>query len=137
MKVHTTNYQNTFIEIAADCPALTGETPPVKGDAKSVANQQFDLLHQHPYKFTSDDIVFQVYAERNGLTKAELPKAKEAFFSKGQPCLRCSPLTKRYGWGIHNNEEGKIALVGCDTVEYKKFLKDKKLKLVKAMKTGK
>jgi Family of unknown function (DUF6157) len=137
MKVHTTNYKNTLIEIAPDCPALTGEIPPIKGDVKSVANLQFDLLHKNPYKYTSDDILFQVYAERNSLTKTELPKAREQFFSKGQPCLRCSPLTKRYGWGIHNNEKEKIALVACDTSEYKKFLKDKNLKLVKAMKSGK
>ncbi len=31
MKVHTTNYQNTFIAIAEDCPVAQGEmwTPPL------------------------------------------------------------------------------------------------------------
>jgi Family of unknown function (DUF6157) len=31
--------------------------------------------------------------------------------SKGHPHLRVSALAKRYGWGIHNNHEGKIALI--------------------------
>lgn len=80
MKTHTTNYENAFIEVAEDCPAQSGEVPPQKGDAKTVANLQFDLLHKHPYKYTSDDVIFQVYADRNDLTKKEYKEAREAFF---------------------------------------------------------
>jgi hypothetical protein len=135
MKVHTTNYQDTFILIADDCPATAGEIPPLKGDARSVANIQYEIISKHPYKYSSDDVLFQVYAERNDLTKEEFRKAREIFFSKGQPCLRASPLTKRYGWGIHSNTEGKIALYGCETKAYEKHLKDKSLQVVKAMKS--
>lgn len=136
MKTHTTNYQNTFIEVAEDCPVQAGEVPPRKGEAKTVANLQYDLLHKHPYKYTSDDVIFQVYADRNDLTKKEYKEARELFFSKGQPCLRASPLTKRYGWGVHHDQDGKIALYGSETAEYKRFSKDKSLKVVKAMKTS-
>lgn len=135
MKIHTTNYKDTFIEVADDCPTMVGEIPPTKGEAKSVANIQFDILSNNPYKFSSDDILFQVYAERNGLTKNELEKAREQFFSKGQACFRASPLTKRYGWGIHSNKEGKVALFGSETEEYKKLSRDKTLKIVKALKS--
>lgn len=137
MKVHTTNYQDTFIGIADDCLAMGGEVPPTKGEAKSVANIQFDIVNKNPYKFTSDEILFQVYAERNDLTESELEKAREQFFSKGQPCFRTSPLTKRYGWGVHYDKDGKIALFGCETAEYKKFTKDKTLQILKAMKSSK
>jgi hypothetical protein len=137
MKIHTTNYQNTFIEIADDCPATRGEIPPTKGDTKSVASMQFDLLSKNPYQFTSDDVFFQVYAERKDLTASEYPAARAQFFSKGQPCFRASPLTKRYGWGVHSDEEGKIAIYGCETAEYKKFSQDKNLKVIKAMKSSK
>ncbi len=137
MKIHTTNYENTFIEIAEDCPAISGEIPPAKSDAKSVANMQFEMINKHPYKFTSDDVLFQVYADRNDLSKSEYPAARELYFSKGQPCFRASPLTKRYGWGIHNNEKRKIALFGCETAEYKSFSKDRSLTVVKAMKSKK
>lgn len=136
MKVHTTNYTNAFIEVADDCPAATGEIPPVKGDVKTVANIQFDMLIKNPYKYTSDDVLFHVFAERNELTKSELKEAREKFFSKGQPCFRTSPLTKRYGWGVHNDMDGKIALFPRESREYEKFSKDKKLQVVKAMKTS-
>lgn len=137
MKVHTTNYTNAFIEVAEDCPAGAGEMPPQKGEQQTVAGMQYALLHKHPYEYTSDDVIFQVYADRNDLTKKEYKAARAAFFSKGQPCLRTSPLTKRYGWGVHSDENGKIALYGRETPEYKKFSKDKSLKVVKAMRTGK
>ena len=137
MKMHTTNYENTFIAIADDSPAAQAEVPPIKANAKTVANIQFEMLNKNPYKFTSDDVLFQVYAERNDLSESELEEARKMFFSKGQPCFRASPLTKRYGWGIHNNQEGKIAMYGLGTDEYERFLNDKGLKVVKAMKSAK
>jgi hypothetical protein len=137
MKVHTTNYKNAFIEVAEDCPATSGEMPPVKGDTKTVANIQFDILYEHPYEFTSDDVIFQTYAIRQGLKKSELKAAREQFFSKGQACMRTSPLTKRYGWGVHNDAEGKIAIYPMESKEYQKFAKDKKLEHTKAMRTSK
>lgn len=137
MKIHTTNYTNTFIEIAEDCPEIDGVMPPTKGDSKTVANIQFEIVSKNPYKYTSDDVLFQVFADRNDLTNNEYKDARIQFFSKGQPCFRASPLTKRYGWGVHYNEEGKMAIFGADTKEYKKFSKDKSLKVLKAMKSSK
>ncbi len=137
MKIHTTNYKDTFIEIADDCPATSGEVPPTKADTKTVANIQFEMVSKNPYRYTSDDILFQVFADRNDLTKSEYKEAREKFFSKGQPCFRTSPLTKRYGWGVHNDKEGKMAIFGVESAEYKKLLTDKTLKIVKAMKSSK
>lgn len=137
MKVHTTNYNDTFIVVADDCPATKGEVPSTKNDKKSVANIQYDILSNNPYKYSSDDVLFQVHAERNDLTESEFEEAREWFFSKGQPCFRASPLTKRYGWGIHYNKEGKMALFGCETEEYEDFSGDQSLKVLKAMKSRK
>lgn len=136
METHTTNYQNTFIAVADDCPAAAGEIPPMRGDKKSVANIQFELVSKHPYRFTSDDVLFQVYAERNDLTEGELAQGRKLFFSKGQPCLRASPLTKRYGWGVHSDSKGKIAIYGCETEEYAQFVDSGEVKIVKAMKSS-
>lgn len=136
MKTHTTNYTNAFITIADDCPVDFGEVPPVKGDKKTVANIQYDMISKHPYKYTSDDVLFQVFAEKNDLHKNELKEARAAFFSKGQPCLRASALTKRYGWGVHSDKDGKVALYGSETPEYKQFKTDSKLEVVKAMKSA-
>jgi hypothetical protein len=134
--MHTTNYTNTFIGIAEDCKASAAEIPPLKGAEKTVANLQFELLRDHPYEYTSDDILFQVYATKNKIAAKDLKAARELFFAKGQPCMRCSPLTKRYGWGVHNDEEGKIALVALDSKEYKKLSSDKKIKQTKAMRSS-
>lgn len=135
MKIHSTNYENTLIEIAEDCPVNVAETPPIKGDKKSVANIQFEMLHNNPYKFTSDDVFFQVFADRNDLTKNEYETERAKFFSKGQPCFRASPLTKRYGFGIHSDDKGKIAMFGAETEEYAKLVADKSIEKVKAMRS--
>jgi hypothetical protein len=133
---HTTNYTNTFIAIADDCPISKGEVPLQKGEAKTAATIQFNLLNKNPYKYTSDDVLFQVFADKNDLTKSEYKEAREKYFSKGQPCFRASPLTKRYGWGVHSDKDGKIAIYGAESSEYQKLVKDKNLKVVKAMKSS-
>jgi len=46
-------------------------------------------------------------------------------------------LTKRYGWGIHNDKDEKMAIFGAESSEYKKLSKDITLKDVKAMKSSK
>jgi len=135
MKVHTTNYRDTFIETAEDTKATSGTKPPSKGDKKTIAEIQYELIAENPYKYTSDDILFQVFADRNDLTEAEYKQAREQFFSKGQPCLRTSPLTKTYGFGVHCDSNGKIAIYGVETPEYKRFVADKSLAKVKAMRS--
>jgi hypothetical protein len=135
MKLHTTNYKDTFIEVAEDTPATSGEMPPVKENVRTVANIHFDLVYEHPYELTSDDVIFRAYAIRNDINKADLKAAREQFFSKGQPCLRTSPLTKRYGWGVHADAEGKVAIYPLGSSEYQKLAKDKKLEHTRAMKS--
>lgn len=135
MKIHTTNYNNTFIEIAEDCPVEAGEIPPIKGEKKSIANLQFEMLFEKPYTYTSDDVLFSVFAIRKAFNSNELDEQRQLFFSKGQPCFRASPLTKKYGWGIHSDENGKIAMYGAETAEYQKLIADSSVKKVKAMRS--
>ncbi len=134
---HTTNYFDTFIEVAEDTKATCGLKPTSKGDKKTVAEMQYDLIAKNPYKYTSDDLFFQVFADRNVLMKAEYKEAREQFFSKGQPCFRASPLTKTYGFGIHSDSSGKVALYGMETDEYQKFSTDDKIKKIRAMRSSK
>jgi hypothetical protein len=133
--MHSTNYTNVFIEIADDCPIKEGEFPPIKGEKKSMANLQFEILQENPYKYTSDDVLYSVFAQRKEIPEGELAEQREVFFSKGQPCFRASPLTKRYGWGIHNDENGKIAIYGSESNEYQTFIANNSIKKVKAMST--
>jgi hypothetical protein len=133
--MHTTNYVNTFIEVADDCPTSTAELPPQKADKETVATLHFSKIYEHPYRYTSDDVIFGTHAVRNDIPREEMKEARTVFFSKGQACLRCSPLGKRYGWGIHHDEHGKVALYPMESAEYKKFIKDKALAHVKAMRS--
>ncbi len=134
MKQHTTNYTNTFIEIAEDCPVSQSQIPPNKKE-KTIANLHYEMLIKSPYQYTSDDVIFESFAEKKGITDGEKEFERSLFFSKGQACMRCSPLTKRYGFGIHNNSEGKISLVPMESETYQNFLKDGSVKKVKAMRT--
>jgi hypothetical protein len=136
MKEHTTNYESTFIAVADDCPVKAAEIPPLKGGKRTVANLQFDLLTEAPYRYTSDELLFKIYAERQQIPEEEIAEARTLFFSKGQPCLRTSPLAKRYGWGIHHDDQGRVALYACESREYKAFSKDKGLRQLKAMKSA-
>lgn len=131
----TTNYFNTLIEVAEDCPINAAEIPPQKGDKKTIANLQFEMLKDNPYKYTSDDVIFSVFTAKNGIQKKNWDAEREKFFSKGQACFRCSPLTKRYGWGVHSNADGKIALYPMESEAYKKYASDNNLKQVKAMRS--
>jgi len=133
--MHTTNYFNAFIEIAEDCPTEVGEMPPIKGEKRTVANLQFDMLYDKPYQFTSDEALFGVFAIRKEISKRDMEEARANYFSKGQPCFRASPLTKRYGWGVHSDADGKIALFAVESKEYKKMLADDSIKKVKAMRS--
>lgn len=91
----STNYTGTFIQVADDCPTAAAEQPPVGDQAPTVAALQYALIAEHPYQFTTDDVQFEVYATRRGIPAEERAAARQAFFSKGQPCLRASPLGKR------------------------------------------
>jgi hypothetical protein len=109
--------------------------PPIKGDKKSVANLQFELIQEHPYTYTSDDVLFAVFAARNGIPQDKLAEERARFFAKGQPCLRASPLPKRYGWGIHNNAEGKVAMYPVESEAYQTLVADEAVAKTKAMRS--
>src|SRR5690606_18767865 len=82
MTPYTTNYFNTFISAATDCRADKGTAPPERKAGPAVAKLQYELIRQHPYRYTSDEVLFQVHAQRNDISAAELEAAKTQFFSK-------------------------------------------------------
>ena len=124
--MHSTNYSNTFIAIAPDSEATRGTPPPERTKA-TVAALQYALIRDHPYELTSDDVLFSVYAERMGIRAEQRPAMRRAFFEKPQACLRSSDLAKKYGWGIHSDAEGRVALYGVETREYRQLSKGESL----------
>ncbi|KAB1653820.1 hypothetical protein F8O01_14435 [Pseudoclavibacter chungangensis] len=131
----STNYSSTFIRVATDCPVESGEEPPTRGAAPSVAALQYELASRRPYVLTSDDLLFEVHAIRRAIPADARAAERDAFFAKSQACLRASPLAKRYGWGIHHDADGHIALVPLGTDEYRVLADDPTLTQLTAMRS--
>lgn len=125
---HTTNTPGTFTSVAPDCPATTAEVPPERA-TPSVARIQYEMLVDAPYVHTSDDVVFASQGERRGIDR-------DTFFSTGRPCLRASPLVKRYGWGVHHDAEGRVALVPVESPEYAALQADPDLQQTSGMRSS-
>jgi hypothetical protein len=123
---HSTNYVNTFIAVAADCATRRGTTPR-ESETPSAALLAFRLIHEHPYRFTSDDVLFRIHAARAEIPPSKHAPARKAFFAKPQACLRASDLAKKYGWGIHHDGKGRVALYGLGTPEYARLASGKDL----------
>ncbi len=131
----TTNYANAFIQVAEDCPVAEAERPPATPKGPTVAALQYELIAQHPYELTSDDVLFEVHAIRQGIAAETREEAREAFFAKDQACLRASPLGKRYGWGIHHDAQGRVALVPLGSGEYRTLAADETVRQLRAMRS--
>jgi hypothetical protein len=129
------NYYDTLIEVADDCAATKGQVPQPRGGRKTKAVVEYELLVERPYTYTEEDIAFEVYAGLHDIPKASRPKERQKFLSKGHPHLRVSALAKRYGWGIHNDAEGKVALIAVKSPDYKRLLKDPDTTKVKAFRS--
>jgi hypothetical protein len=113
--MHSTNFNNTLITVSADCP-VQAATPPTRPG--TIAERQFTLLSAAPYAMTSDELLLAVEAERKG------PVTAEAFFARPHACLRCSPLVKRHGYGLHHDKKSRVALVAVESPEYAQLLAD-------------
>jgi hypothetical protein len=136
---HTTNSSNAFIAVADDCPAHSGQIPPERSGKPTVAVLQYAMIKNHPYKYTSDDVVFATSAPGRALgaeaKQAERQKARQRFFSRGQACLRASALGKTYGWGVHSDAQGRVAIFAVDSTDYRRLAADPGIKQVKAMRS--
>jgi hypothetical protein len=128
MKKHSTNYFHTFIEVAEDCGVPKAEAPPSK-EPKTAAQIEYEMLFERPYEYSSDDVLYESNGARRCISRDE-------FFAKGQPCFRASALTKRYGWGVHSNEDGKIALYAIESDDYKRLSSEEGIKHLKAMRSN-
>jgi hypothetical protein len=116
---------DTFVLVAPDCPVSAAVVPVTKGANPTVAVIQYDLLTARPYALTLEDLIFQTHVRRAGLTrteaKARAAEIRAALFAKPHACMRASPLPKKYGWGVHHDGRGRIALYGVEWEEYLRF----------------
>src|SRR5690348_2860995 len=126
------NYHDTLIEVADDCPTKKALVPQTRGGKRTKAVVEYEILVEHPYSRTEEEIAFETYAVLHDIPKGIWHDERKKFLSKGHPHLRVSPLAKRYNWGIHNNVAGKIALIAVESARYKQLLDDPHTTKVKA-----
>ena len=129
---HTTNYRDTFIAVSPDCGASEGMVPPKPG---TVAAMQYERLTAKPYSMTSDDLLFGIFADRNEIAGKDRAEARAEFFSKGQPCMRSSPLVKTYGWGVHHDSKERVAIYPLDSPKYAELARGKAGTVVAGMRS--
>jgi hypothetical protein len=111
-----------LITPAPECPAIAAQTPPDRAQ-RGRANIEFDLLTGAPYAYDHTSLAHAVHeamAEVSGKPAQDF----ETFHAKGQPCMRASPLAKRYGWAEHSDADGKLALVDPASAVFARLMTD-------------
>jgi len=133
------SYLNTFIKVADDCPVEKSQIPVAKMGQQPAHLIQYDLLVNSPYTYDHRELIYEVFIRHKEIDcrQTDPETIKKALFSKGQPCLRASALMKRYGFGAHYNEVGKIALYPVESPEYQSFLTAPSIQVIPAMRNQK
>lgn len=126
---------DTFIEVAEDCPAVNAEVPPARAGRATKAAIEYELLAGEPYGLTEDDVAFRTRVAMREIPEAEWPAERERFLSQAKPRLQVSALAKRYGWGIHVDSHGRVALVPVESAEYRRLAADPALRHVRAFRS--
>lgn len=131
------SYKNTFIAVSEDSKVTTAIKPLPRKGRPTIASIEYDLISTNPYKFTEQDILFKTYLIKNNIESNSLDTLREEFFSKPKACFRASPLVKKYGWGIHYDEQGKVAVYAVDSKSYKDMMKSNNVTILKGMRSKK
>ena len=114
---------NTLITIAESSSnrSISVES---KNGTPTVASTLFEVLKNHPYEFKQSELFYEVHVSR---LKKDPEQLKLASYK-----LQRSELCSLYGWGIHGDKTGKLALVPCDTKFYELLFNDTGIKKKKA-----
>jgi hypothetical protein len=123
------NITNSFVRLAPDSPVERSLIPEPFAGKPTVHLIQHELLTDAPYTYTLEELIFQTHVRRLGLTKSQITtqrtKIWSELFAKSHACMRASALPKKYGWGVHYDEKGRIALYAAESPEYRAFLAGK------------
>ncbi|MEI2469301.1 DUF6157 family protein [Peribacillus frigoritolerans] len=129
------SYKNTLITISEDSKVSSAKVPVIRNEKPTIAYIEHDLINNNPYKFTQEDVQFKTYLIKNQMEAENAAELREQFFSKSKACFRASPLVKNYGWGIHNNNQGKIAIYDVNSEMYNQLLKQDDITKLKGMRS--
>lgn len=100
-----------LIEVAGDCPVDHAVEPPDVRTRKTVARIAYEVLISSPYRFTEPELFHEVHVARRNRPDLKI----------GSYNIKRSPLVQRFGWGIHRNAEGRLALVAMESERYREL----------------
>jgi hypothetical protein len=113
-----------LITVSEDYPSKKSKQPLREGTAIKLLH---DVLEANPYKYTEREYFHHVHHVLRKRTDLKIDEYK----------IRRSDLVKKYGYGIHTNAEGKIAMVPCESTKYKMLLEDESIAKVQGYKLSK
>jgi len=93
---------------------------------------EYELIAGEPYGLTEEEVAFRTRVLMRDIPEADWPAERERLLSQKKPRLRVSTLAKRYGWGIHVDSQGRVALVAVESAEYQRLAADPALRHVRA-----
>lgn len=132
-------YIDTFISVAEDCKATTGQAPPSRPGQPTVAAIQYAMLSAQPGRWDQEDVLLASapgVRGRDDIPAGELARLRNEYFAQPRACLRASPLPKTYGWGLHYDGQGRITLHGVDTTGYERWAQDASVQPLRAMRSS-
>jgi hypothetical protein len=133
-------YRNTLIQVSPDSTAVTGMVPAPRGGKLTIPQLEYQLISAQPYALTQDEVQFEVHVRHRGFQPRDLKERRHQlladFFGHSRACLRVSSLPKTYGWGIHFDGAGRVALYAVDSPEYRRLSQDPAQTLLYAMRSA-
>jgi len=112
------DYISTFIEVSPDFARDAATEPRERAGAPTIASATYQLIASAPYAYRSSDVIFTVWADRQGIAADSRSEAWAEFYGRSHACLRSSDLGKRYGWGIHADADGRLAVYPVGSAAY-------------------
>lgn len=129
------SYKNTLITISEDSKVSSAKVPVIRNEKPTIAYIEYNLINNNPYKFTQEDVQFKTYLIKNQMEAENANGTSRTVLSKSKACFRASPLVKNYGWGIHYNNQGKIAIYDVNSEMYNQLLKQDDITKLKGMRS--
>ena len=100
-----------LIEVAGDSEVDHAMEPPDGGTKKNIQRIMYEVLIENPYRYTEIELLHEVHVVRRNRDDLKLKSYT----------IKRSPLVKRFGWGIHRNQEGKLALISVESDLYREL----------------
>lgn len=97
-----------LILVAEDCPVDKSEAPST-GKKKTIARYDYEILIANPYKYTERELFKEVHHVQRKRLHLKIDTYN----------IKRSMLVQRYGWGVHRDNEGRLALIPMESAEYK------------------